>query len=129
MAQADEISDLADAAPGSCATFVGSLGLPEIKAKRLLKALGVAQGEVRATMRWLMCCHSACVRRRTESAAGGTDRPRSRAHCRSERTERRRADAVVPPSCVRARAFGRLLPWCATVQAVAGVPWSNLEYP
>ena len=47
FAQADEVADLADAAPGVCAAFVHSLGLPDIKATKLLKALGVAQGEVR----------------------------------------------------------------------------------
>ena len=50
FAQADEVADLADAEPGVCTAFVHSLGLPEIKAKRLLKALGAAQGEVRAAM-------------------------------------------------------------------------------
>ena len=59
FAQADEVADLADAAPGVCAAFVHSLGLPDLKAKKLLKALGVAQGEVRAAMRQLMCCNSA----------------------------------------------------------------------
>ncbi len=58
LAQADEVSDLAHAKPGSCAAFVHSLGLPEIKAKKLLTALGVAQGEVRAAMR---CCTASTV--------------------------------------------------------------------
>ena len=41
------MSDLVDATPGACAQFVQSLGLPELKAKRLLAALGgAAQGEV-----------------------------------------------------------------------------------
>jgi hypothetical protein len=62
FAQADEVADLADAEPGVCAAFVHSLGLPDLKAKKLLKALGVAQGEVCAAMRRLMCCHYACVR-------------------------------------------------------------------
>ena len=54
FAQADEVADLADAEPGVCTAFVHSLGLPNLKAKKLLKALGVAQGEVRAAMRRLM---------------------------------------------------------------------------
>ncbi len=86
LAQADEVSDLAGLEPGECAAFVHSLGLPDLKAKKLLKALGGAQGEVRAAMRRLMCCQSACVRRSSEGAAGGTDWRRSRAHGRSERT-------------------------------------------
>ena len=47
-AQADTVSDLVDATPGACAQFVQSLGLPELKAKRLLAALsgGAAHGEV-----------------------------------------------------------------------------------
>ena len=46
-AQADTVSDLVDATPGACTQFVQSLGLPELKAKRLLAALGgAAQGEV-----------------------------------------------------------------------------------
>ena len=47
-AQADTVSDLVDATPGACAQFVQSLGLPELKAKRLLAALsgGAALGEV-----------------------------------------------------------------------------------
>ena len=46
--QADTVSDLVDATPGACAQFVQSLGLPELKAKRLLAALGgvKAHGEV-----------------------------------------------------------------------------------
>ncbi len=41
------MSDLVDATPGACTQFVQSLGLPELKAKRLLAALGgAAQGEV-----------------------------------------------------------------------------------
>ena len=42
------MGDLVDAAPGACAQFVQSLGLPELKAKRLLAALGggAAQGQV-----------------------------------------------------------------------------------
>ncbi len=62
FAQADEVADLADAAPGVCAAFVHSLGLPDLKAKKLLKALGGAQGEVRAAMRRLMCCHYSRLR-------------------------------------------------------------------
>ncbi len=47
-AQADTVGDLVDATPGACTQFVQSLGLPELKAKRLLAALsgGAAQGEV-----------------------------------------------------------------------------------
>ena len=45
--QADTVSDLVDATPGACTQFVQSLGLPELKAKRLLAALGgAAHGEV-----------------------------------------------------------------------------------
>ena len=46
--QADTVSDLVDATPGACAQFVQSLGLPELKAKRLLAALsgGAAHGQV-----------------------------------------------------------------------------------
>jgi hypothetical protein len=45
--QADTVGDLVHANPGSCAEFVNSLGLPEVKAKKLLVALGGAlQGEV-----------------------------------------------------------------------------------
>ena len=42
------MSDLVDATPGACTQFVQSLGLPELKAKRLLAALsgGAAHGEV-----------------------------------------------------------------------------------
>ena len=50
FAQADEVADLADAEPDVCTAFVHSLGLPDLKAKKLLKALGAAQGEVRAAM-------------------------------------------------------------------------------
>ncbi len=47
------MSDLVDATPGACTQFVQSLGLPELKAKRLLAALsgGAAHGEV------LPSCH------------------------------------------------------------------------
>ena len=45
--QADTVSDLVDATPGACTQFVQSLGLPELKAKKLLAALGgAAHGEV-----------------------------------------------------------------------------------
>ena len=46
--QADTVSDLVDATPGACTQFVQSLGLPELKAKRLLAALsgGAALGQV-----------------------------------------------------------------------------------
>ena len=44
--QADGVADLADLEAGACAAFVHGLGLPELKAKRLLQALG---GTVRAT--------------------------------------------------------------------------------
>ncbi len=42
------MGDLVDATPGACAQFVQTLGLPELKAKRLLVALsgGAALGEV-----------------------------------------------------------------------------------
>ncbi len=42
------MSDLVDATPGACAQFVQSLGLPELKAKRLLAALsgGAVHGQV-----------------------------------------------------------------------------------
>ena len=42
------MGDLVDATPGACTQFVQSLGLPELKAKRLLAALsgGAAHGEV-----------------------------------------------------------------------------------
>ena len=45
-AQADTVADLADLAPSACAAFVESLGLPELKAKKLLAALGVGQQQV-----------------------------------------------------------------------------------
>ena len=38
--QADGVADLAGLEAGACAAFVHGLGLPELKAKRLLKALG-----------------------------------------------------------------------------------------
>ncbi len=46
LAQADTVSDLVHVAPDGCAKFVDGLGLPEVKAKRLLAAFGVAQGAV-----------------------------------------------------------------------------------
>ncbi len=81
LAQADEVADLAELEAGMCAAFVHSLGLPDLKAKKLLKALGVARGEVRAATTAAITR----VRRRSGGAAGGTDRRRSRAHGRSDR--------------------------------------------
>ncbi len=48
LAAGGRCGDLIHAAPGSCAEIMHSLGLPEIKANRLLAALGVAPlaGEV-----------------------------------------------------------------------------------
>ena len=46
--QADGVADLAGLEAGACAAFVHGLGLPVLKAKRLLKALG---GQVRAHAR------------------------------------------------------------------------------
>ena len=43
--QADVVADVADVEPAKRAAFVRSLGLPELKASKLLKALG---GEVGA---------------------------------------------------------------------------------
>ena len=42
--QADVVADVADVEPAKRAAFVDSLGLPELKASRLLRALA---GEVR----------------------------------------------------------------------------------
>ena len=42
--QADVVADVADVEPAKRAAFVDSLGLPELKASKLLKALA---GEVR----------------------------------------------------------------------------------
>ena len=46
--QADGVADLAGLEAGACAAFVHGLGLPVLKAKRLLQALG---GTVRAHSR------------------------------------------------------------------------------
>jgi hypothetical protein len=46
--QADGVADLAGLEAGACETFVHGLGLPVLKAKRLLQALG---GKVRAHSR------------------------------------------------------------------------------
>jgi hypothetical protein len=96
LVQADEVADLAHARPGVCAAFVHSLGLPDLKATKLLKALGVAQGEVRAAVR--------CSRGHTLG--------------QSKRTERRRADAVVPSTlraCVRTFARVHAVACCRVV--------------
>ena len=45
-AQANTVADLVDTTPGAIAAFVESLGLPVLKAKKLLAALGVAQQQV-----------------------------------------------------------------------------------
>ncbi len=58
--QADTVSDLVDATPGACAQFVQSLGLPELKAKKLLAALsgGAAHGEVLPCLPSPACKHT-----------------------------------------------------------------------
>ena len=74
LVQADEVADLADAKPGVCAAFVHSLGLPDLKATKLLKALGVAQGEVRR--RAMLRCQHGCARHSTESLQTAPTGPR-----------------------------------------------------
>ena len=78
------MSDLVDATPGACAQFVQSLGLPELKAKRLLAALGgAAHGEVPPA---IVACTHVCPRASCHGAVvGGTLLPPAR-RSRSVRT-------------------------------------------
>ena len=63
------MSDLVDATPGACAQFVQSLGLPELKAKRLLAALGgAAPGEVPPA---IVACTHVCPRATCHGAVVG----------------------------------------------------------
>ena len=91
FAQADTVSELVDVELSECARFVDSLGLPLLKAKKLLAALrGAAQAEVcppcaptylprpvhgmRQTcalgLRWLVFDFASCLQASVSAAAG-----------------------------------------------------------
>jgi hypothetical protein len=82
--QADFVSDLVDATPGACTQFVQSLGLPELKAKRLLAALGgAAQGEVPPAIVAVACKHTRTHVNPSCAFMGFAGAPPSRQHVAS----------------------------------------------